>query len=107
PERRTARVTFVAFDVLALEGRRMTGAPYNERRQALEELRLASGAWCTVRRWRDVPLDDLLAACEELEFEGVVAKRLTSTYRPGQRSPNWRKIKTAAWGQFHAPYRRG
>src|SRR6516165_10094868 len=25
--------------------------------------------------------------------EGVVAKRLASTYRPGRRSPAWRKIK--------------
>jgi ATP-dependent DNA ligase len=25
--------------------------------------------------------------------EGVVAKYLTSTYRPGRRSPAWRKIK--------------
>jgi ATP-dependent DNA ligase len=25
--------------------------------------------------------------------EGVVAKRLDSTYRPGRRSPTWRKIK--------------
>jgi bifunctional non-homologous end joining protein LigD len=36
---------------------------------------------------------DVLAAGREQRMEGVVAKRLTSTYRPGQRSPDWRKVK--------------
>jgi bifunctional non-homologous end joining protein LigD len=35
----------------------------------------------------------VLAASEENGLEGVVAKRLTSAYRPGVRSPEWRKIK--------------
>ncbi len=36
---------------------------------------------------------DVLAASEENGLEGVVAKRLDSPYRPGLRSPDWRKIK--------------
>ena len=36
---------------------------------------------------------DVLAASEENGLEGVVAKRLDSPYRPGQRSPDWRKTK--------------
>ena len=35
----------------------------------------------------------MLAASEENGLEGVVAKRLDSPYRPGLRSPDWRKIK--------------
>ena len=36
---------------------------------------------------------DVLAASLEQGMEGVVAKRWGSRYRPGRRSPDWRKIK--------------
>ncbi|MGI8533162.1 MAG: hypothetical protein ACR2KN_09170, partial [Geodermatophilaceae bacterium] len=36
---------------------------------------------------------EILAASVSTGLEGVLAKRLDSTYRPGQRSPHWRKVK--------------
>ncbi len=33
------------------------------------------------------------AASQDNDLEGVVAKRLDSPYRPGVRSPEWRKVK--------------
>ena len=36
---------------------------------------------------------ELVAATGTAGLEGVMAKRLGSTYVPGKRSPNWRKIK--------------
>ena len=50
-------------------------------------------------------VDDLLAACDELDLEGVVVKRCSSLYRPGARSKDWRKIKTTAWRTNHLPAR--
>ncbi len=105
PDRRPGRVTFVAFDVLALDGRRTTARPYRERRQLLEGLECFGPAWCTSRCWTGVDVGDLLAACDGLDIEGVVAKRLDSPYRPGQRSRDWVKIKTPAWRTEHGPYR--
>ena len=35
----------------------------------------------------------LVAATAERGLEGVMAKRLGSTYVPGKRTPNWRKVK--------------
>ncbi len=35
----------------------------------------------------------LLEATRERGLEGVMAKRLGSTYRPGTRSKDWRKVK--------------
>jgi ATP-dependent DNA ligase len=35
----------------------------------------------------------LLAACQDQELEGVVAKRLRSRYLPGRRSESWQKRK--------------
>jgi bifunctional non-homologous end joining protein LigD len=84
PESRRTRLAFVAFDMLAVEGRRITNAPLVERRCLLEELRLFSLDWVTVVQWVHVSLADLLASCERLDVEGVMAKKLTSRYRPGK-----------------------
>ena len=35
----------------------------------------------------------LLAATVAQGLEGVMAKRLGTTYQPGKRTPNWRKVK--------------
>ena len=98
-------MSFVAFDVLALDGDRTTTAAYRERRKLLEGLALSGPAWCTSRCWTEVSLVDLLAACEGLDMEGVVAKRLDSPYRPGQQSRDWVKVKTSAWRTDHGPFR--
>jgi bifunctional non-homologous end joining protein LigD len=105
PDRRAAKVSFVAFDVLALGGRRTTASPYGERRRLLEDLAFAGPAWCTSRCWAEVCLGELLTACEALDIEGVVAKRLDSPYRPGRRSRDWVKLKTPGWRIEHGPYR--
>ncbi len=105
--RRRGQVTFVAFDVLALAGARITASPYHERRAALESLALSSEAWCTVSSWADVAAESLLEVCVRLDVEGLVAKRLSAPYRPGRRSTDWLKAKTAAWRAVHAPLRHG
>jgi bifunctional non-homologous end joining protein LigD len=105
PARREEAVSFVAFDVLALDGRRTTATPYRKRRRLLEGLALSGPAWCTSRCWTQVAVGALLIACEGLDIEGVVAKRLDSPYRPGRQSRDWVKVKTPAWRVGHGPYR--
>ena len=100
-----AAVTFAAFDLLALDGRSLIYAPYEERKQLLTDLRLVGPAWCTLPVWTDVEVADLLAACELQGVEGLVAKRVRSRYRPGRRSPDWVKVKTHTWRTTHAPLR--
>ena len=106
---RTVAVCFAAFDLLALDGRPLRYLPYESRRRELEALELLGPAWCTVRAWTGVEatedVSDLLAACELQGVEGLVAKRLRSRYRPGRRSPDWVKVKTASWRATHAPLR--
>ncbi|MGH9108808.1 MAG: non-homologous end-joining DNA ligase [Acidimicrobiales bacterium] len=80
------------FDVLFLDGESLLEQPYMERRHRLEALALAGPAWKTPPVF-DGQGDDALAFSREHELEGVVAKRLTSTYQPGRRSPAWVKIK--------------
>ncbi len=88
---RRSQVTFVAFDLLAITGRSVVGAPYEERKQLLADLCLMGPAGCTLPRWVDMELSDLLTACELHGLEGVVAKRLCSKYRPGRRSEDCRR----------------
>jgi bifunctional non-homologous end joining protein LigD len=85
-------VVYLVFDLLALDGRSLLRAPYLERRDLLEGLGIAGTTWRVPPSFPG-PGTDVLAASRENRLEGVVAKRAASTYRPGARSPDWRKIK--------------
>lgn len=95
--------TFVAFDVLWLDGD-ITALPYQRRRRLLEELGLSGPAWCTVSSFPGAGAE-LFAACTQLGLEGLVAKRLDGRYEPGVRSKAWIKAKCAAWLDDHAAHR--
>jgi bifunctional non-homologous end joining protein LigD len=91
-----APVTYLVFDLLALDGESLLGLPWTERRERLDALGLVSDRWVTTPWFRgDAPGvgDQVQAASLENGLEGVVAKRLDSPYRPGGRGPDWRKIK--------------
>ncbi len=102
--RRVQPVTFVAFDVLVLEGRSVIDEPYRQRRALLEELALCGPSWCTASSIRGAPRETI-TACLEQGLEGVVLKRIDSRYTPGKRSRHWVKAKIAAWRTDHAPAR--
>jgi bifunctional non-homologous end joining protein LigD len=87
-------VTFVAFDLLYLEGRSLMESTYDERRAQLESLGLSGENFLTTDAFRDVAGSDILAATVANGLEGVVAKRRTSPYRAGRRSPDWTKVKS-------------
>jgi bifunctional non-homologous end joining protein LigD len=85
-------VVYLVFDVLHLRGASTLRAPYVERRALLEELGIDAPSWRVPPSFPG-PGADVLAASAESHLEGVVAKRAASTYRPGARSPDWRKVK--------------
>jgi bifunctional non-homologous end joining protein LigD len=82
-----------AFDLLHLDGNSTRVLPYVERRSLLEELALDGPAWRTPASMVVERTEDFVARVEELGLEGVVAKRLTSTYLPGRRCTAWVKRK--------------
>jgi bifunctional non-homologous end joining protein LigD len=84
--------TFLAFDLLHLDGRSTRGLPYHRRRELLDQLTLEGRAWATPRHFVG-DTDRLIAASSELGLEGVVAKRLDSPYLSGLRSGAWLKHK--------------
>jgi len=89
----TTPVTYLAFDVLQLDGRPLTGLPYGERRDILTPLVPYGPYWQCPPSFAGEDFDAVLAASSANGLEGVVAKRLDSRYEPGARSADWLKIK--------------
>ncbi|WP_406447691.1 non-homologous end-joining DNA ligase [Streptomyces sp. NBC_00876] len=96
--RRAARLALdcpahlMIFDVMFLDGRALSAGPYEERRRVLSALAPAGPHWSVpayVRGHGAQAWDTVLSG----GLEGLVAKRLSSPYTPGVRSPHWRKTK--------------
>lgn len=83
-------VTYVVFDLLRLRGVDLVGRPYDERRALLRESVVPSAHVLVPDAFDDG--EALLASTAAQGLEGVVAKRRSSPYRPGVRSPDWVKV---------------
>jgi bifunctional non-homologous end joining protein LigD len=82
-------IRYAVFDIL-VDGVELLDRPWDERRARLERLELPDGFDLSPV----VPQDPtaLWELVEARNLEGIVAKRRSSPYRPGERSPDWRKI---------------
>ena len=98
--RRWCPVVYVVFDLLDDGCRCLLGEPLSRRREALAGLcndaalpgvLFSAGVVGTGRAF--------YAAALAAGQEGVVAKQLSSPYRPGRRSPAWLKIKPGRQGR--------
>jgi len=87
-------VSYVAFDLLYLDGRCLVDLPYTERRRRLEETIVPTGTvqLSTSVVGRGIAMYE---AAKARNLEGIVAKRLASTYELGRRSQSWLKVKTS------------
>ena len=90
---RDIAVTYMVFDVLYVDGESAMVLPYAERRRLLDELELTGPAWHTPFAFDDG--DALYEVVCAQGLEGVVAKRLSSTYRSDGRG--WVKRKNSAY----------
>jgi bifunctional non-homologous end joining protein LigD len=89
-------ISYVIFDVLACDGHSVMENTYADRRALLEELELEGRGFCTAETFEDGHA--LFSAVIDQGLEGIVAKPLTSPYRPGQ--PGWLKIRNRAYWRF-------
>lgn len=86
-------VTYLVFDVLEINGIETISLPYRQRRELLDGFDMPEGG-----SWRIPPVlsvdtaEQAIEVSRERGLEGVVAKRLWSTYRPGIRSEDWLKL---------------
>ncbi len=96
-----ARVAFVAFDILSDGKEDFRDRPLLERRAALERafghtssplLRISEMAHGDGRALYQRALDQ--------GWEGLIAKHAASLYKPGKRTPDWRKLKIVHEQEF-------
>ena len=91
-------LTYVAFDVLTIGQRSLLTEPLSVRRQRLGALL----AGTPVLQSEPLPgnPEEIEPAIRKFGLEGVVAKRSDSTYRPGQRTDAWVKVKFSPRQEF-------
>ncbi|QKT08840.1 ATP-dependent DNA ligase [Gordonia sp. X0973] len=89
------RLKLFLFDILALGGKSLLSTPWESRRQLLEELGplFRGSPYVEIPPLLPGPGSAAVAASREHGYEGVVAKRRTSTYQQGRRSKTWLKHK--------------
>ena len=90
---------FVAFDCIYAEGEELIWNPLMERKQKLSELVVESPR-LAVSRYVERTGVALYQLAEEKKLEGVVAKRMDSSYLMGKRSKDWIKFKRMADEDF-------
>ena len=84
--------TYVVFDILEKNKVSLTGKPLKERKRILRES-LRNGEHVIVSSYIEAEGKAYFEAAVAKGLEGVVAKKLDSPYRPGERSKEWLKVK--------------
>lgn len=90
--------TYMVFDLLRLDGEDLCGLPLEERRARLAALDLSRSGWQVPPEYDDGAM--LLQATRAQGLEGIVSKRVDSTYRPGQRTTHWLKFPHRHRGSY-------
>lgn len=95
-----APAALVAFDILQDGDAELFDEPWSERRKRLE--RLLRGTRLKKVRLSDTTPDggSMVQRAYAAGWEGVIAKRTTSTYTPGARSRDWLKLKLQYRAEF-------
>ena len=87
-------VVFYAFDAMVVEGQDLMAEPLTVRREALQSRVLVNlGEPIRESPELDASLPDLIRSVRAHGLEGLVAKRRSSPYEPGQRSGSWQKMR--------------
>jgi bifunctional non-homologous end joining protein LigD len=86
-------VYFYAFDLLNRKGNLLVNLPLSRRRELLVSLLSAPKDPVRLSPVLQAPSGEVLEAGRKLGLEGVVGKRIDSTYEPGERSGAWIKLR--------------
>ncbi|MBV8585503.1 MAG: non-homologous end-joining DNA ligase [Verrucomicrobia bacterium] len=98
-KRPTAPLVYYLFDVLWSEGNDYTSQNVLKRRERLAQI-ISPVDGIQVGTWVPTRGQDLFSVAKEKGLEGIVAKRIASTYQPGQRTKDWLKIKSRSQQEF-------
>lgn len=97
---KTAPITFVAFDILYLNGRDLCSLQLLKRKELLSQ---------TVKSSERIIIPDyilgkgveLFELTVQTRIEGIIAKRIDSEYYSGKRTDVWQKIKVVPHSNYH------
>jgi ATP-dependent DNA ligase len=95
-----AEVVLYTFDLLMLRGKDVRFWPLEERRGRLREIVQQLPSTIRYSERFDVPLRVLISAVRQHQFEGIVAKRVGSPYRSGERCGDWLKWRANRGQEF-------
>jgi len=98
-KRPTAPVVFFLFDLLWTDGSDLTGKTVVQRHARLEQI-INPVPGIQVGGYVESRGKALFQLAKEKGLEGIIAKRKSSIYRPGKRSPDWLKIKSRPQQEF-------
>ncbi|MEI6002122.1 DNA ligase D [Paraburkholderia bengalensis] len=98
--RRTAGLTFFAFDMMYLDGRDLRQATLGDRRAALQQLlATVDDAHIRLSNTFTEGVESLLDSACRMGLEGLIGKRVDRPYTEG-RSPAWIKVKCLKRQEF-------
>lgn len=86
-------LAFYAFDLLWYEGRDLTQLPLSSRQAILKEVLPQDDDHIRLSQVFTSGGLDFFAAAKKMGLEGIMAKKVSSTYSPDSRSRDWLKIK--------------
>ncbi len=92
-------IDYYVFDILHLDGYSLRDRSLLERKAALKHL-LATDRTVRFTEHRLEKGERFLATACESGWEGLIAKRASSSYEPGQRSRDWLKFKCSQGQEF-------
>jgi hypothetical protein len=92
PEMPPAGTSFVALDLLRVDGQTLLDLPLLERRRHLESL-LVISRWLRITPYARPPLRPWFNSWRSAGFDGVVLKSANSRYRPGTATSDWAVVK--------------
>lgn len=93
------KLDFFAFDLIATGSDLLTDLPLSERRTKLTAIVPQDGSALHLVEQFDRS-DDALRFVRSNGWEGIVAKRLSSSYHPAQRTSDWLKLKCKQRQEF-------
>jgi bifunctional non-homologous end joining protein LigD len=92
-------VTYMIFDVVYLDGWSLLDVRYADRREVLESLKLDGESWKTPPS-NPGEGEAMFETARVRHLEGVVAKKLDSSYQQGARNGEWLKTKLVARQEY-------
>jgi bifunctional non-homologous end joining protein LigD len=93
-ENEPGKLHYYVFDLLWLKGHNLTDIPLTERKKLLALLLKNAPEHIHYVDHIKKEGEKFFAEVEEKQLEGIIAKRESSKYHPGNRSDDWLKIKT-------------